>query len=62
MHVTFLPAGVDIFTAPTPFPHYAALLYPLPHEEKMMMTMMNAIMGIMNMVMMVMLDAAIETD
>ena len=61
MHVTFLPTSVDIFTGHTPFQHYAALLYLLPHEEKMM-TMINAIMVIMNMVMMVMLDAAIETD
>ena len=61
MHVTFIPAGVDIFTAHTPFPHYAALLYLLPHEEKMM-TMINAIMVIMNMVMTMMLYVAIETD
>ena len=61
MHVTFLPAGVDIFTAPTPFPHYAALLYLLPHEEKMM-SMMNAIMGLLAMVMTMMLYVAIETD
>ena len=58
MHVTFLPAGVDIFTAHTPFPHYAALPFLLPDEEKMM-TILNAIMVIMRMVM---LDAAIETD